>query len=797
MSDLVELLRNGPMYVPRPFLRALVSGCGVLAFTLGACRQSPAVVQLFPAAGARGPAELSEATLDATVICHDTLGRPVPPGRVIEVTRCSPCMPYGVAASAERARLHGRRLWNQGARAPYDSTDAGATCARLAFAAAQRRDPDNDALAVERALVELAHHNDTIRARALDTLDARLGARRARGDRAAEELLLGQLAIGIWDRAQRQLERPAEISVQPLERAAHDLARNAPRLTHLPAVPPTSPALGVSEAEWAARLFEAAARAANNAATRSKWLRLSVAPWVVLGAWTSLDSAAGSLLRFAPNDSSLLPARGLAAYRRMTTPVRESPRVMLLFDSAVSHMPRVDSARYDSFDGVLTASDDEWRYGFYPDQRLSLDQRGWSVLDPMWSTPLNEIQLERRARVAESDYRYADLAKAGQAGSETRAGEILLRRGLPDARWSLTTSRDRRQRLQRGWRSLYAMSAADNVARDGTNNSWRIFYGPSFSMQHVSTFPLSASCASDPSAFPSLHSCAMHTRSDWSDAQFYGRTETLDVTIARFRAGGDSADVYVGARIPVRPFIRSSRPRGGADSVDLGVWLTDEIGHAVYRATSRRALPSMSDDAWTAQWSRRVGTLRLMHRVEAIEPTQPIGSRGAARFTDDAQVLFPLRGFGMSDVLVADRATPQRADVRRWSDLTLVPNGGTVPSSDLFSMAWELYDLTPGADGLVRWRVRIKRERGAEVSRTNMKDVLSGSNAAGSRVVGNESTAPDMSYTRQGKADAVVVEYVRFGLGNAPVGTHAVRVTIDDLISGKSVTRGVSVRVVR
>ncbi len=73
--------------------------------------------------------------------------------------------------------------------------------------------------------------------------------------------------------------------------------------------------------------------------------------------------------------------------------------------------------------------------------------------------------------------------------------------------------------------------------------------------------------------------------------------------------------------------------------------------------------------------------------------------------------------------------------------------------------------------------------------------MLSGSASAGSRVLAAESTAPDFSYVRDAGAGDAVLENMTFGLGDAPVGHHVVNVTIDDLVSGKSVTRGISVRV--
>jgi hypothetical protein len=179
-----------------------------------------------------------------------------------------------------------------------------------------------------------------------------------------------------------------------------------------------------------------------------------------------------------------------------------------------------------------------------------------------------------------------------------------------------------------------------------------------------------------------------------------------------------------------------------------------------------------------------------------MEARQPAGARGVARFTTDSQVSFPLRGFGMSDVLIAASATPRAGTATRWSDLAVQPNGATVAPAERFAMIWEVYDLARGTDGRVHWRVRIKRERGKTVTQYGMQQTLSGAVSAGSRVVANESTAPDMSYERNEVASAVVMDNIMFGLGDFPPGQHVVNLTIDDLVSGKSVTRGVSVRIV-
>lgn len=762
-----------------------------------ACHQQSSVRRVLPGVSTGNFSELSESSLNSIVICHDTLGRPMTPDRSVVVTRCTPCVPYGMQASLDRSLEHARQLWTQGARAPYDTNDIGARCARLAYSYARQHRPDDDALAVEIALMELTAAEDATRAGALARVDSLVGGQLNHGYTERAAAIVGQLGHGMWDRAQRQLERPDGIRRAEVERDAHNLAKGAPQMAYLPLLPVTSRALGVSEALWAARLFNQAAAWTEPGPRRAQYRRLALAPWVVLSDWIGLDSAAQAMLQREPRDSIARSARALAAYRRMTQPVLESPAVSALFDSALAAMPRVDSARYDSFDDVLSDTDEEWRYQLLPDRRIALDQRGWAVIDPMWSTPVNEIRLARRARMADADFRYADLTAAAQSGSETEPGQMLLRRGAPLQRWEVTSSENRRYRLMRGWKGLLAIS---DIAQgtSGKEFDWRPFYGPWFSAGYAAGFETTDPCTSKTDPFHTLYLCALNTPADWTDVPLYGKTDFIDVIVARFRAPGDSVDMYVGSRVPLRGFRSRDDVRAQpSDRITMGFWLTNELGESIIHDSVTRALPPQNLLAWTQQWTARVGTSRMMHRVEAIEPTMPSGARGVARFTSDAQASFPVRGFGMSEVLIAESATPGPRPARRWSDLVIQPNGGTVAPEAPFSMVWEVYGLAPDANGRTRWRVRIKREQGAVVIRSDMKDVLSGAATAGSRVLPNESTAPDLSYTREGGSEGVMLENIRFGLGNAPEGYHVVNVTVDDLVSGKSVTRGVSIRVLK
>jgi hypothetical protein len=777
-----------------------VSICAVLALLFAAaCASNTSVQRVIPGVSSGKYAELSESDLDAMVLCHDTLGRPDGPERLTVVTRCSPCIPYGAKADLARSWGHARRLWLQRARAPYDSLDRTANCARIAYRYALDSAPNNDSLFADWTVFRLANEIESERRTALRELDERLRTLEDddRIDRA--QTLLQLFAAGMWERAQRQLARPEDFDVSPIERRVHDLENGAPVLSRLPNIPATSKAFGVSEAEWVSAIYAQLARSTNEPAARARYVRLALAPWVTTANWRALDSAAHRLSRSAPTDSITTIAIALARYRSLRNPVSELPMAATLFDSALRAMPRVDSMRYDAFDGVLTASDDDWRYGFLPTDRLRLDLRGWAVLDPLWSTPANEIQLERRARVAEADFRYADITPNGQSGSETKVGHMLVRLGAPTDRWHVggrsVGGGEGMLWMEGGWRSMAALAYIEEL-----RDTWTVFYGPTFTMQRASLFPTerSSSCRKDEHAIVSLYDCALTRRADWEGVPFWAVTDTIDVTLARFRARGDSVDVYVGARVPMRSFTQRYELNAEPNSrIAISLWLTSAIGTPVVHKSLGGELPDPGLVARFAQFTGRVGSQAMMHRVEALDALRPAGARGAAQFNSAEQVAFPTKGFGMSDVLVAASIKPKSQRVPlRWTDLDMTPNGAVIAPGQRFALAWENYDLKPGPDGRVRWRVQIKREQGAVVTRADMKDVLAGSANAGTKVLANESDAPDVSFTRDAPSTDVTVDFLStFSFDRVPVGKHVLQVLVEDLVAHTTVSRSVSVRV--
>ncbi|MBL0938224.1 MAG: hypothetical protein IBJ03_04970 [Gemmatimonadaceae bacterium] len=734
-----------------------------------------------------------ETELAAIITYSDSLGRRGPERKYAGM-RGTQCVSLASQVDPTTAIAAAQRLIERNERVPFDSLDLWSLCAthnwQLAFG-----------LSGEIPLTWLADHAATSllsihaahRAKGLVRFDSALAATLARGDTTQARSALAQFALEMWVRAQARLERPLR-GIHDQEHAVHDLAAGMPlRFAALPPIPATSDLLGESEAEWAARLFTTGAEWTKGP-RRSWWYRLSLAPWVAMAKWDALDSAATHSLTRAPGDSALVMARPLAHWYTERARPAAAARIDSQFDHAAAQLPRVDSVRYDGFDNVLSADDDEWRYGFLPDTRRNIDRRGWVVLDPMWTTPTNEIRLAKRVRVAESDYLYANVTRVGQSGSETHAGRLHLRRGRPSMRWQFVEDRGGLLHFERLWDGV-----VQRIAIEDTREWWKAFSG---GRQRAAQMGVWAIAKNTPDCewheIPiTATACAERQRALWTGVRFVGRMDTVDVMLARFRAASDSVDMHVESRIPLRTFPHRDSPRVRRDSrIITTLFLRNELGGPIIEKTTEAALLPSNRIALTHQWDVRTGTGQVMHRVESWEASRDAAARGVMHFSSDAAIRIPVRGFGMSDVLITGNAVENRRPAQRWSDFTFTPNAGVVAQKERFSLLWEIYELTPGPDGRVRWRVDIRREAGEATTSADMRDALTTATKAGAKVEADEPDAASLNYTREAPARAVIVEHVKLPIPEkAPHGRHVVSIKVTDLVSGRSETRSTPVRV--
>lgn len=734
----------------------------------------------------------STTELSFLLISTDSLGRRPPLGRKIVNAVLTQCMPLDAHDNPEVAVATARRHAERNQRVPFDSLTPVGMCGNLAWRLAIKlSDTVPLRWKAEWAAWNLLHIRPSLRALALREFDADLVRFLAAGDTTSVRDALEYFAGEMWVRAQARLERPLQ-AVSDDEQAVHRLDALIPPLTILPPVPPASRELGVSEAEWTARLYTRLA-AFTPPPGRSQVVRLALAPWVATRDWDALDSAATALQQhLAPRDSAVVMATALARYHKSGLALNRLDAVSAVFDSVVRLLPPSDSARYDGFDDVLTRDDDVWRYGFLPSTREAIERRGWLVLDPMWSTPVNELRLARRARMAEADYLYANVANPGQSGSETASGRMHVRRGAPSPRWTFVRDRGVHRHYVRYWDGL-----AQGIAITHSFDWWRAFSG---GRQRAGLIGYWDVVDVDPRDCPpparKASECVEVQRARWNGVPFVGRMDTIDVMLARFRAPGDSIDLYVEGRVPLRSFPHRDTPRMRPDAkITSTLFLRTPQGEPIFEAQTQSNLPSSRTVALTHAWRARTGTGEIMHRVEALEPSFGSGARGVMQFTSDAAIKIPVSGFGMSDVLVTGNATDIRVPVLRWFDFRLTPNAGVVLPKQRFSLLWEIYELSPGPDGRVRWRVEIQREQGERVITDDVRDALTQGTKASAKVVAAEPDASSVTYTREAPARAVQVEHVKIPLpDNAPFGRHVITVAVTDLVSGRQVSRSVGVR---
>ncbi|MFY7923958.1 MAG: hypothetical protein ACOVSI_16250 [Gemmatimonas sp.] len=249
------------------------------------------------------------------------------------------------------------------------------------------------------------------------------------------------------------------------------------------------------------------------------------------------------------------------------------------------------------------------------------------------------------------------------------------------------------------------------------------------------------------------------------------------------------------------PGERGSETAPGArvsDTIQWGLFSADTLGNLLARSTETRSLLRSSVREWFGQWTARVFSSSALHRVEALERGRPAGARGAMLFTSDSSVTIPLRGFGVSDMLIADEARLQTPIARRRTNFRFAPNAGVARPMPLCAVLWVIYALTTGPDVRMRWKIDIRREVGTQRSATDLRRTLTSTHTANAKVVADEPDASSLSSTREGPMANVVVETIAIPLpADACWGLHVVAITVTNLVSGKRDTRSTGGRLLQ
>jgi hypothetical protein len=212
-------------------------------------------------------------------------------------------------------------------------------------------------------------------------------------------------------------------------------------------------------------------------------------------------------------------------------------------------------------------------------------------------------------------------------------------------------------------------------------------------------------------------------------------------------------------------------------TIDVAFQVTDSAATPLVRSTSREVMPLTREDTTHRRvWQFRAGPATLAYRVEALQREAMRGAIALGPLAVERRT-----GFGMSDVLVADRAVPRDSTyVHRWTDLLLVPTPASFRSGQPFDLVWETYELG-AANGQSRYRIDVSvsvlefiRAQGdsslgarAGVLALRVRDRAA---ALVRRVTGSEQVA--LSVHARAAGAPVALDYFTMELGDARAGRY-------------------------
>lgn len=482
--------------------------------------------------------------------------------------------------------------------------------------------------------------------------------------------------------------------------------------------------------------------------------------------WEELLHHATVRLERAPWDPDAWFARGLASHR-----MADYADAAQAFDSALVLLSSAERDRLTRLSRILRAEDTARFVAGDATQRDVMQRLYWMLSDPLWSSEGNERMLEFLARVTYAELRWTS-DDFGMRGADTDRGEVHVRYGPPD---------------------LIA-AFGGNAYGDPTHTVvWRYANGLTFVFSQPPTWGTARFQAPE-AAERTIRQVPLA----WDNVDAERRIDTIPAMFARFRATSDSADILVLARIPTESLVTAVEL--SRVPVEVHFHVRDDAFRSVIRDSSRSVI-AIDEAAALVQrgWRRRLGAGSYLYRIEALQREAGRAARavGRSRIGDST---FTLRGFAMSDVVVASRAAPRDGgeSASRWDGFAIVPLAGSVRSGESFALLWETYDLAADRQGASRYRVEVsllkhQRRTGALAMAARIASGVAG--ATGLAAKGDGQIR--FRYERTLAAQPAVVDYFTVALGEAPPGMYTLLVRVTDQVSNRTVAREMPLRVAR
>ena len=469
--------------------------------------------------------------------------------------------------------------------------------------------------------------------------------------------------------------------------------------------------------------------------------------------WTELTAHARAQVRAAPWDGWGWMTLGLATHR-----AGDSRAAAAAYDSAMVYLTKQERARLDRMERVLRDADTTIAVRGDAGTQLATRRLYWMFADPLWSRDGNESRVEFLARLTFAELRWT-VEEMGVRGADSDRGDIFVRYGPPDVVASFGAG--------------YGEDAGE------VSIVWVYRSGLIFTFTGSPTFATARIPIEDEVYVDEVRT-AQPVR--W-DNMLRITIDSLPVQPVRFRAGRDSVDVFVAAAPDVQR-IRSSMSVAGVPRADY--WLLTGGSVAIHHDSARLTAPT------TLSWTRRVAPGTYVYRVEASAEGAEVAARAAAPLVadNDDATGFTIRGFGMSDILLARDAEARGSSlVRRWTDYRITPSGGTIPLNGRVTFLWENYDFAPrGSNAEYRVAVVIQRERSA-AGRVAARVVSRISGAVG---VDQAADRVTVRFDRTTPHASVIADFITLELPDTPAGRYRATLEITDLVSGQTTTRSTS-----
>jgi GWxTD domain-containing protein len=418
------------------------------------------------------------------------------------------------------------------------------------------------------------------------------------------------------------------------------------------------------------------------------------------------------------------------------------------FDSATLFMTPGERGRLDRFERLLRPEDSTTVVQLSDSARAAAGNIYWRAVDQLWSRPEEKPRTEFLARVAYAELRWT-VDEMLARGADTDRGNIYIRYGPPDIQ---VTQKD-------------GGVASDLTTVWGYDYSrlWFAFIGmPTFSTSYfVSPWQVAQVVDSMPARWDNISSV---------------RVDSMPVGVTRFRAGGDTAEVVLAAWPEVERIGNAADLR---TAVRSDAWLLranlDEVWHDSVLAAR----------AGTRSWRQRMGVGDYIFRTEATAETARLAARSVTplRIREEPGG-FAFRGFGMSDLLMADEPTDV-LDAARWDGLGVTPIAPRVVGGR-FALVWEAYEL--GArEGSAEYEVTITIR---PVEGRLARIVANTFGRLGVPVgVSRGTDRVDVRYTRRVAHRETLVEQVGLNLAGTPAGEYELTLELRDQVTRQRTSR--------